>query len=126
MPELGRDAEWLDDAPNRRFPWAQSDRRALALLAARGLMTDKDSVPYWPGWGFNVRVMLESNETDARIQMGAELQIATDERIEYALVRVRRQNGEVFLNVTIDDGDGPFDAVMSVTTAAVSLVSLQE
>jgi hypothetical protein len=125
MADLGKDADWTADASGKTFPWATTSRLGLAKSIARRLMTPYASVPFWPRYGFDVRTALESNMTDARIQMEAETQAQEDERVDSCEVVVGRIGGEVYLTVTVDDGDGPFEFVLLVTAAAVSLVEMQ-
>jgi hypothetical protein len=126
MAELGKDADWTADASGSTFPWSTTPRAGLVKAVARRLMTPYGSVPFWPRYGFDIRASIGSNMSDARIQMGAEEQVMLEERVEACEVVVNRIGGDVYLYVTIDDGDGPFEFVLSVTDAAVSLVeSLQ-
>jgi hypothetical protein len=125
MAELGLDADWTSDAADRRFAWAEP-RRSLACSIARRLMVQTGSVPYWGHrYGFDVAAALKSNMTDALIVAGCEEQCSEEERVESYTVTMRRDGATRYLDVTIDDGDGPFQFVLLATEAAVSLLTLQ-
>jgi hypothetical protein len=130
MAELGLDANWLADAANARFPWA-TPRLGLAQSVARRYMQpeirhgDPAAIEFWPGYGFGLVHALGSNMSDARIQMGCEQQALRDERVKSARVELRRIDGEVYVYVTLEDDEGPFDFVLTVANAKVTLLTLE-
>jgi hypothetical protein len=124
--DLGLDADWVTDAASRTFPWQRNRRLGLAQSIARRYSTPRDSVPDWPGYGFDLATAVESNMSDARIAMECESQAQREERIETVMVTVRREGavGITYVGVEIDDGDGPFPFVLELASARLSLVSL--
>jgi hypothetical protein len=126
MADLGTDLDWADDAVSPLFPTC-SGRRALALCCCRRLMTARDSVDWARDEGYDLRQLINSKIPASRAAAMVEAELIKDERVESVTAEIEvGEDGTYACHVTLDDGDGPFDFVMSVDAAAVSLVSLQE
>lgn len=90
-------------------------------------MTARDSVEWLRDDGFDIRALANSKTPASRVATFIESELSKDERVEAVTAEVEVLESEVHLaHVTLDDGDGPFDFVMSIDAAVVSLVSLQE
>lgn len=124
MASLGTDGDWLRGPASSHFPWV-TGRRALALALARALEQRPNVLPYWRGYGIALTDLIESNVPPAQIKMLVERQFERQERVVAAIVTPSLVDGSLTLTCVVDDGDGPFEFVLSAADAAVKLLSLQ-
>lgn len=122
---LGVDVDGVSAPKTAGFPWATSRRLSLAQRIARSLMQPANSLPYWPGYGYDLKAACGSLMRPADIARGVQQQAERFEGVERAIVTVTRNtDGSLSVRCDIEDSDGPFDLVMSASEAAVKLVSL--
>ena len=103
-----------------------SGRLGLAQAIARRLETPRGRMPWWPEYGTDLRDLVNSGLTDSAIASAAEAECLKDERVEDVDVVVERDAGAMTLTVAITDADGPFDAVLTISQAAATLLELDE
>ena len=100
---------------------------AIAHVAARGLQTPNGRFPGWPNWGEDLRQYFLSKHPPALIAAKARRQISTDERVRACKVTAERVDRSINLTVHIvPEEGGPFTFVLTITQAALTLVSLQK
>lgn len=122
---LGIDVAGIYRPDSLRFPWASSGRLSLVQRCARSLMQPANSLPYWPGYGFDVRAHCGSNAKPSDVARGIEQQFERFEGVERAVADVTRNtDGSLGIRCQIEDAEGPFEFVMSATEAAVKLISI--
>jgi hypothetical protein len=104
-------------------------RTALLHRLARRLRTRRGRIPWWPDFGTDLRDFLLAKSPATRIAAAAVAECRKDEQVAgaYALNLSTGSDGKtVFLTLGIEDGEGPFRFTLSITEAALTLVSAQE
>lgn len=122
---LGIDVDGVSTQQTAGFPWSTSGRLSLVQRIARSLLQPANSLPYWPGYGYDLKAACGSLQRPADIARNVEQQAERFEGVERAIVTVtRNSDGSLDVRCEIEDSDGPFEFVMSATESAVKLVSL--
>lgn len=118
----GTDVDWFDDLNPHGL--VVSGARGVAQAIYHRLLTPADSVPGLPGYGFDVRSLLNEDGTAGtpfQIAAAVEGQALKDERVANVTVSVRALPREqrMILELRGMCGDGPFDLVLSASELAV-------
>jgi hypothetical protein len=125
MANHGIDLDAIAKPVSRDFPWASSGRISLIQKLARSLMQPANSLPYWPGYGYDLKAAVGSNQLPEHIARNIERQFARFEGVTRSLINVTRDaDGVLSIRCLIEDSEGPFEFVMSASVAAVKLISL--
>lgn len=122
---LGTDFALLDDFP-AGFELV-TGRRNLAYACARRLDTERGSLIRDPNYGTNMRdeINAESDPNDLRrIESKVRAELLKDERVEDVEVIAEYNFGlqALSLSITIEDAEGPFTFVLSISTLTIELL----
>jgi hypothetical protein len=102
---------------------------SIAHTAVRGLQTPNGMVDDWPDWGEDLRQFANSKVRAEVVAMRARRQILRDERVRACKVTGERSTEQAntidLTAILVTEEFGPFSFVMTVTQAAVDLISLQ-
>ena len=125
MADLGEDFAGVDDLD---LNWSLvSGRLALAQAVACRVFEEPGGLFYDPTYGAGARQLLGRSGVNLSAA-GIEEQIRQDERIESVEVEVsfNAATNELALDITIDDGDGPFGLVLTPAELALRLAEEPE
>jgi predicted mannosyl-3-phosphoglycerate phosphatase (HAD superfamily) len=122
MANTATDVPWLDE-PEPNMP-PISGRKAHAQRQWRRLSTSRGRFPWWPNDGLDIRDFLLSKQEVSFIERAIRDEAEKDEECDEAAVEVIREGprGDMTINISIDDGDGPFDFTLLVSQARTILV----
>jgi hypothetical protein len=106
---------------------AVSGRTACAHRLARRLTTPRGRFPWWPKFGTDLRAYLLSKATPEAIASAAEFECLKDEQVDRVKVRAEVQDSgrRIHLVIEVTDAAGPYVFTLTITTAAATLIQLQ-
>jgi hypothetical protein len=104
--------------------------RNLGSAIARRLITPRGGLAYAPDYGFDVRGLLNSGQTDDFVtaaQQAIELECEKDERVEAAavLLEFNEQASTLLITIQLTTADGPFTLVLSVSAVTVAILGVR-
>jgi len=127
MADLGTDLSCVSDCTSDMAE--VSGRVALAQSVARRYQTPRGRLIYDSNYGFDLTGYVNDDLSPAdiaRIQSGAAAEAEKDERVETAEVVIAVSvAGIMVVTVTLDDGNGPFTLVLSVSEVTVDILSVK-
>jgi len=125
--DFGLDISCIDDfADDGR---SVTGRRLLAEAVCRRYNTPRGQLIDDPNYGYFLPDFINADVTTediGELQAGAAQEAEKDERVDSATAdAVLEADGTLTLTVTLDDGDGPFQFVASVTDVTVELLTVE-
>lgn len=127
MSNLGSDLSCVSDcSPDMA---EVSGRTCYIQAIARRYITPRGRLIDDKDYGFDLTQYVNDDLAPidiARIQAGAEAEALKDERTEAVTVNiVLNAAGVLIIRIELDDGDGPFSLVLSVSEVSVTVLSVK-
>ena len=104
-----------------------SGRLLLGQAIARRLITPRGRLIDDANYGFDLRQFIDDDlgpADIARIQSGIQTECQKDERVLSAIATVVYSAGTLLVTVQIQDGAGPFNLVLAVSSVTAALLSV--
>lgn len=97
-------------------------RRALAEAILRRLTTPRGGLFYDPAYGYSVLSLIGSTVPNTVIEQRVFEQVFLEEEVEDATITVTRTATSIRIELAIEDGEGPFDLVLSASELTVEAI----
>ncbi len=128
MADLGSDFSCLFDSPPDMAE--VTGRTCLIQAVARRIITPRGTLIDDPNYGFDLTQYVNDDIDGAdliRIQDGVRAECLKDERVSDAEVTLTfTAAGVLICKIILEDGDGPFTLVLSVSQASVDVLSVSK
>lgn len=92
-----------------------SGRMALAQAILRRLTTPRGGLLGDPSYGYSVHDLIGSSVPVSVIEQRVLEQVLLEEEVEDARCNARMSNGVLFIEITVEDADGPFELTLTAS-----------
>lgn len=101
-----------------------SARIALTEAILRRLTTQNGSLPDFPDYGYDITSFIGTSFNQASIEQSVTNQILLEEEVDDCTVNAQllSDNITVQLDITVTDGDSPFDFTISVDDLNIEII----